>query len=457
MTPTRSASLPLARRRLSGAAVGLSLALALSGCGLTGREPDAPPLPEVALPAPQPAAAAMARGAFAGFVRGAVLAGPGTAASVARVAAADAEAEGAARANRPELTLSLDAAATSLAGGSSAGLVPALGLAQTLFDFGATRRLSEAAQARLRAAEAEQAAALTRLALDVVEAVAALELERRRAVLAEDDREGHAELLAGITARAEAGTGTEGEVLTARGRLAGAEAAAVAARGAVNAAEARLEELAGPGHAAPPPLPAAPALAPVPVGGAATPELAAREAALAAARADLAAAEARRMPVAALNLSARQDADGDEDLSGSLGLDYTADTQGRRRTAVAAAAARLAEAEAEREAAARAATRAARQAADALATARDRAAAARRATEAERAAFAAAEAEVERGRRPATALLDARRDLTQAERLLAEAEMALKLAGWRQLARDAALLSALGLPLPGAAPVAVAR
>lgn len=438
------------RRHLTGAAA--AVLMALSACTLAA--PPAEPPPAVALPAPEPAAAAMATTPFAAYLRGAVLAGPGTAASVARVARAGAEAEGAARAYLPALSLSLDAAAEGLAGGAAYGIVPTLSLAQHLFDGGARKRAAEAAQARLRLAEAEQARALTGHALDLVEAVAALERARAEARLAAEDRAAHVTLLDGIARRAAAGAGTEGEVLTARGRLAGAEAAELAAQGAVRAAEARLDELAGPGWPAAPPLPEAPRLAPVPLGGAETAELAARRAALAAARADLAAAEARLLPTAGLTLSAARPGDGaGTETSAGLGLDYEIDARGSRRAGVAAALAGLAEAEAGVEAATRAAERAGRQAADALETARGSAAAADRAALAERAAFAATEAEVDRGRRPATALLDARRDLTRAETLLVQARMAERLAGWRLLALDGRLLSALGLPLPGAAPV----
>jgi len=438
------------RRRPLGAA--LCLVVALSACTLGAPPPDVPP--ELALPAPEPAAAAMAATPFAGFVRGAVLSGPGTAASVARVARAGAEAEGALRAYRPDLSLSLNAAAESLASGNVYGLVPTATLAQVLFDGGARRLAGHAAQARLQAARAEQAAALTGLALDVVAALAELELARSRAALAGRDRAAHAALLDGIARRAEAGAGTEGEVLTARGRLAAAEAAEIAAQGAVRSARARLEELAGAGRPVPPSPPMAPRLRPVALAGAATPDLARRQAELDAAKAELEAAQARRLPVAGLSASASRPADGDgAEAAAGLALDYDIDTKGRRRADLAAAAARLDEARAALETARRAAIRAERQAADAIVTARDRAAAAERAAEAERAAFAATEAEVDRGRRPATALLDAQRDLTRAELTLAEARNAELLAGWRALAIDGRLLSALGLPLPGAAPV----
>lgn len=445
--------MPPAPLRLTLAALAVA---ALASCALKGG-PPAEPLPEVALPAPQPAAAAMARGDFAAYVRAAVLTGPGAAATVARVAEAEAVVEGAARGYRPEIGLSLDAVAEQASGAGSSGLVPALRIVQAVFDGGARRREAEAAGARLSLAEAEQAGALARLALDVIEAVGALERAGAEAALAEADRAGHAELLAGIEARAAAGAGTEGEVLTARGRLAAAEAEAIAAGGAERAARARLDEVAGAVDRAPPPLVPAPTLRPVPLGGAATAALAARRAAVAAAEADLARATAQRLPVAALTVTARHDTDDDgEALTAGLGLDYDVDAAGKRRSAVAVAEARLAAARAELDAAERAATRQTKQDADALLTAGETAAAAARAVEAERAAYAATVAEVDLGRRPATALLDARRDLTRAERTLVRAETDLRLAGWRALARDGAILSALGLPLPGAVPVAVA-
>ena len=429
--------------------------LVLAGCALNGGPPAAP-LPEVALPAPQPAAAAMARGAFAGYVRVAVLTGPGSAASVARVAEAAAVADGAARAYRPEIALSLDAAAEQVAGVGSSGLVPGLRIVQALFDGGARRREGEAAAARLNLAEAEQAGALARLALDVIEAVGALEAARAEAALAEADRAGHAELLAGIEARTAAGAGTEGEVLTARGRLAASEAEAIAAAGAARAAQARLDEVAGAVTGTPPALAAAPRIGPVPLAGAASAALAVRRAAVAAAEADLARATAQRLPGVALTLGARRDpGDDDETLTAGLGLDYAVDTAGRRKSAVIAAEARLAAARAELDAAERAAARQSRQDADAIRTAADTAAAADRAVAAERAAYDATVAEVDLGRRPATALLDARRDLTRAERTLVRARVEARLAGWRALARDGAILSALGLPLPGGMPVAV--
>lgn len=429
---------------------------ALASCALKGG-PPAEPLPEVALPAPEPAAAAMAKGAFAAYVRAAVLTGPGAAATVARVAEAEAAVEGAARGYRPEIGLSLDMAAEQVSGAGSSGLVPALRIVQAVFDGGARRREAEATEARLSLAEAEQAGALARLALDVIEAVGAVERARAEAALAEADRAGHAELLAGIEARAAAGAGTEGEVLTARGRLAAAEAEEIAARGAARAAQARLDEVAGAVEREPPPLVSAPLLTPVPLAGAATAALAARRAAVAAAEADLARAAAQRLPVTALTVTARKDADEDgETLTAGLGIDHDIDTAGKRRSAVAVAEARLAAARAELDAAERAAARQARQDADALFTAAETAAAAARAVAAERAAFAATVAEVDLGRRPATALLDARRDLTRAERTLVRADTEFRLAGWRALARDGAILSALGLPLPGSAPVAVA-
>jgi outer membrane protein TolC len=454
MTPlSRGRRVPGGQRSASRLALFGSF-IVLSACAFSIADKAEPPLPEVVLPAPQPAAARMSASPFAAYVRGAVLAGPGAEASVARVALARAELDAARNAYVPRLSLALGAAAGQAEGAASYGIVPGLQLAQTVFDGGAGRMRSQAAAARLVEVEAEQAIVFTRLAFSVIEAMAELELAERLAALSEEDRLAHEELVSGIRQRLEAGAGTEGETLTAIGRLQASEAAAIAARGAARSARARLDELAGQSRPEPPVLPQAPVLEDIPIGGQSTAELSARIVAVTAASLELGAARARGLPGAELSVSLSRPGRG-EDIRQSAGLDvgYEVDAAGRRSAAIAGAAARLAQAEADLEIARRAALRQDQTMLDELETARATAEAARSAAQTQRSAFAVTETEVSLGRRASTALLDARRDLTQAERALVQAEIELRLAGWRSLAIDARLLSALGLPLPGAAPV----
>lgn len=426
----------------------------IPACTFSREDKAGPPLPNVVLPVPQPAAARLSASPFAAYVRGAVLAGPGAEASVARVALARAELDAARNAYVPRLSLALGAAASQSDGAASYGIVPGLQLAQTVFDGGAGRMRAQAAAARLVEVEAEQAIVFTRLAFSVIEAMADLELAERIAALSEEDRRAHEELVAGTRQRLEAGAGTEGETLTAIGRLQASEAAAIAARGAARSALARLDELAGQSGPKPPELPQAPVLEKIPIGGQSTAELTARTVAVTAAGLELGAAQARGLPGAEFSVSLSRPGRG-EDIQQSAGLDvgYEVDAAGRRKALVAGATARLAQAEADLELARRSALRQDQTMADELETARATAEAARNAAQTQRSAFTVTETEVSLGRRASTALLDARRDLTQAERALAQAEVELRLAGWRALATDARLLSALGLPLPGAAPV----
>lgn len=344
--------------------------------------------------------------------------------------------------------VSLGAEATSALNGSSR-TTPLVEVTQLIYDGGASRSRTAAAQARVVQSRSDRIAELSTAAYEAVRAHQDLHSARQRLHLAERNRSAHARILSQIEQRVNAGAGAGADLETARSRLASARTREVEARvnrdRAISAYRQVFDTMPPASVSATPKAPPLPAQSDAQITND-SPRLRSLNASLKAAEGDLAAARAARRPMVSFGVTGQRDLNNNGvDVGVNLGLDYDLGLQGRQKAAIRRAEARMQQLEAEREALRR---DIARSLADVRADQRAgyaRIAAARDAVNANEAAVAAAQDRFSIGRQNLLGLLDAQRDLYNAGEALIAAEREMALTGYAALSLTGDILDAFDI------------
>ncbi|MBC7132935.1 MAG: TolC family protein [Roseovarius sp.] len=388
----------------------------------------------------------LARTEFGREVARAVETSPDLAASSAGVRAARARADAERRGYYPRFSLASTLGTLVDGSLSSNGLTPMLRIVQLVYDGGESASRRVAAEARVfesRRARQELAAAR---ALNAVVAWHDLYAARARLEISLENVRAHERVLAVAQERADAGAGGNVDVLTTEARLATARARAAEAQASAERAEAAF---AASFDAAPPARLAAPPESPdLPdIGDAAlmatSPRILAIEARIAAAEAEVAVTRAQRLP--SLSVDGRVRRSG---TTATLDAELDTGAPGSQRARIAAAEAERDAIAAEREVLARDILRAlADRRADQRASA-VRLSSARASVSANRATVEASREEFSIGRRSLIGLLDAERDLLEANEILIATEREVALSGYAALALTGDILDAFAIRLP---------
>ncbi|MTJ05097.1 MAG: hypothetical protein FH759_10455 [Sediminimonas qiaohouensis] len=344
--------------------------------------------------------------------------------------------------------VSLGAEATSALNGSSR-TTPLVEVTQLIYDGGASRSRTAAAQARVVQSRSDRISELSTAAYEAVRAHQDLYSARQRLRLAERNRGAHARILSQIEERVTAGAGASADLETARSRLASARSREVEARVQRDRAISAYRQVFN--TMPPATISGTPKAPPLPGDGDLqithnSPRLRSLSASLKAAEGDLAAARAARRPMVSFGVTGQRDLEkSGVDVGVNLGLDYDLGLQGRQKAAIRRAEARMQQLEAEREALRRDIVRSL---ADVRADQRAgsaRIAAARDAVNANEAAVAAALDRFSIGRQNLLGLLDAQRDLYNAGEALITAERELALTGYAALSLTGDILDAFDI------------
>lgn len=427
--------------------IGIAAALALSACA------SAPDLTKIsatfdAPPDVRPArvSAELARTDFGRRVNGAVEAHPQLAASSAGVRAAQARSDAEGRGFYPQFAVS--ATLGSLVNGAISGnsFNPVLRVMQLVYDGGASASRQVAAQARVFESRGGNLLTPAALALDAVAAWHDLRTARERARIAAENVRAHERAFSQVQARAEAGAGGNADVLTAQARLATARARAAESSARVERAEAGFAaafgQRAGTSLSAPPRAPQLPAQADETL-IATSPRILGMEARIAAAQADVAVAESQRFPRVRIDGVAQRGG-----TRATLDIEQDHGAPGSRQALIRAAQAQVDAVVAEREGLAREISRALSDLRSDQRAGAARVAAAREAVRANRATVDASREEFSIGRRSLLGLLDAERDLFEANESLIAAEREVALSGYAALALTGDILDAFAIRLP---------
>lgn len=390
---------------------------------------------------------------FGSEVSRAVTSHPDMAAGAARVRAAQGDLQAARAGSLPRLSLGLDLQAGLAGVATGTRYLPVVQVSQLLFDGGRTRARVQSARAGVVGEALARESAAAQLTLSAVESWYEVLHQRRLLALARNNRDEHQRFVEQIEDRLEAGAAAESDFLTARSRLADAVARLATTRGNLDRAEASYMEIFG---ELPNGLAAAPTAPHLPAGTdaeliATSPRLRGLDAEIEAATAALEAARAAGWPSIDLTVRGEHDPDtGDTSAEATSGPRYDVFDGGQRASNVARAEARLDELEAEK-------LSLERQIARTLAFLRSDARAGQERLRAARDAVAANEASVVAlldqfsvGRVGILQLLDAQRDLFQAQETLAAAQRDLALSGYAALALTGDILDAFGIVLPTA-------
>lgn len=388
----------------------------------------------------------IARTGFGQQVGRAVVGHPQLAASSAGVRAAQARADAEGRGFYPQLAVS--ATLGSLVNGaiSGNGFNPVLRVMQLVYDGGASASREVAAQARVFESRGGRQEIAASLALDAVAAWYDLRMARERAGIAAESVRAHERAFSQVQARAEAGAGGNADVLAAQARLATARSRAAEASARVGRAEAGFAatfgQQAAPSLANPPRAPQLPGQAEDAL-VATSPRIRGLDARIAAAQADVAVARSQRFP--------RVRIDGAVQRSGTratLDLEQDAGAPGSRQALVRAAEAQVEAVVAERAGLAREIVRALADLRSDQQAGAARVAAAREAVRANSATVEASREEFSIGRRSILGLLDAERDLFEANESLIAAEREVALSGYAALALTGDILDVFAISLP---------
>ncbi|MBK1634143.1 TolC family protein [Rhodovulum adriaticum] len=430
----------------------VALVLVLGGCTASPdlsaleAEFDAPPEQRAVR-----VSAAVAETGFGRQVAAAVSSSPRLNAANADLRAARAQEDGDRRAFMPRF--SLGATLGTGVGGGNTGLSPLLQVLQLVYDGGASASIRIAARARVFESRGARLEVASALALEAVEAwhglIAAGDLYR----LARQNEAVHRKLYTQVQDRAEAGAGTQSDLLTARARLADATSRRVEALSRQDRAQAIFREVFGhaPGDlAVPPAAPTLPRLADAEL-IASSPRIRGLEARVKAAEADLAATRATWFPRVQLQGTAERSAGGGTDSDLDMLLDFEPGAPGQKAAAIRASEARLAALQAERESLSREIRRALDVVRSDQRAGAARLQAARASVAANRATVDAAQEQFSIGRRSLIGLLDAQRDLYDASETLIAARQELALSGYAALALTGDILDAFAITLPAGA------
>lgn len=396
----------------------------------------------------------VARTDFGQQVGRAVTQHPQLSASSAGVRAAQARAEAEGRGFYPQFLVSATLASVANGAVTGGSVSPMLRVMQLVYDGGASASRQVAAQARVfesRGGRQEIAAAL---ALDAVTAWHDLRSARERARIAAENVRAHEQVLRQMRERADAGAGASADVLTTEARLATARARAADANARVDRAEAGFTAAFGthPGGVLPAP-PRAPGLPNQPDAMLieTSPRILGMEARIAAAKADVAVAQSQRFPRIRIDGAAQR-----RSSRATLDIEHDPDAPGSRQAQIRAAEAQLEAVQAERQGLARDILRALADLRSDQRAGAARVSAAREAVRANRATVEASQEEFMIGRRSLTGLLDAQRDLFEANEALIAAEREVALSGYAALALTGDILDVFAITLPHPAQTAAA-
>ncbi len=391
-----------------------------------------------------------ARSAFGQEIARAVTVDPTLGRSLADLRAAEAEKAAADGALRPDVSLGISAEARRVQDATSSDASPFLRVSQLVYDAGAARASRTAAEARVLQSRAQQIETGAQTTLAAVETYKRLVTSRRVLALAEENLNVLRTIAGQIEDRAAQGAGSTADILTAESRIADAETRRVDAQSRLDRAQAAFRRIFG---EIPANLPAAVSAPALPAEErdvlSQSPRLRAADARLKAAEADLATARARRQPAVELGATGRQaPSGGGADIGLDLSLEYSLDTRGERRAAIAAAEARRDAARAERDNLRREVREALAFVRSDQATGAARVVAAREAVRTNAASVEAARDQFRIGRRSLVDLLDAQRDYIRAEETLILAEQARFLTDYAALALTGDILDVFDIELP---------
>jgi adhesin transport system outer membrane protein len=439
-------------RRCPVPVLGAVLALSLGGCGwfplLDGsvfRDPGYTPPPARVAPslAPTP---------FGRDVVRAVTTDPLLAGSEARVRGSTAELDGTRALAMPQLSIGLDLVAGVLGVTTGTRYLPVVQVSQLLFDGGRMRARMEGARLGVVGRMIERDTLAAQITLNAAEAWFELAHQRRLLDVARRNLAVHETYIGQLDERLRAGTGIQGDVEIARGRLASAAARAATVQADLERAEANFARIFG---TVPRSLATAPLAPSLPPGTeseliANSPRLRGLDAAIIVAQAGVEAADASWWPTVTLGVRGQFDPQ-----TGRAGVEtfgsprYDVFTGGQHAAAVGVAAARLDELRAERRQLERDIVRTLSVLRSDARAGQLRLRSTRDAVRANAASVASARERFAIGRASILQLLDSQRDLASAEELASIAERDLSLSGYAALALTGDIVHAFGLSLPG--------
>lgn len=434
-----------------GPAVAVVLALCLGGCGF--------PLFDRSVfrdagyaPPPMRVAPSLAETPFGREVTRAVMTDPLLAGSEARVRGSTAELDGTRALAMPQLSIGLDLVAGVLGVTTGTRYLPVVQVSQLLFDGGRMRARMEGARLGVVGRMIERDTLAAQITLDAAEAWFELAHQRRLIDVARRNVAVHETYIAQLRDRLQGGTGIQGDLEIARGRLASAAARAATVQADLDRADANFGRIFG---LVPVRLGAAPLAPSLPPGTesdliANSPRLRGLDAAITVSQATVEAAEAAWWPTVTLGVRGQFDPE-----TGRAGVEtfgsprYDVFTGGQQAAAVAQASARLDELRADRRQLEREIVRTLAVLRSDARAGQQRLRATRDAVRANVASVASAQERFAIGRASILQLLDAQRDLAIAEELASVAERDLALSGYAALALTGDIVHAFGISLPG--------
>ncbi|WP_425079077.1 TolC family protein [Ruegeria denitrificans] len=391
--------------------------------------------------------AKLSSSAFGQRVRQAVETSPTLAQSNTRMDIASANQDAAEGAFLPQISLGINARSERVES-DIADVSPYLRISQLVYDGGAASGDLTAARARVLETRGDQIQTASATALAAIETYVLVLDQRKLLRIAADNVSVHEELVRQISERTAGGAGSNADVLTAQSRMADARTRLADARARTDRAEARYREVFGtfPGSL-PPPVPA-PLLnrsdAQIVMN---SPQIRRADAGLLAAKAEWSAAQARRKPNVRVAAFANQDDTRDANFGVDLSFNYELDSTGQRRAAIAAAEAKVKEAEFAREQLVREIMRELGFIRSDQKAGAERLRAARIAASANADSVTASRAQFSIGRRSLIEILDAQRDYVNAQERLILAEQSYFLTNYAALSLTGDILDLLGISL----------
>lgn len=391
-------------------------------------------------PAPE-----LSQSPFGQRIKAAIDANPDLAQSASRLEIAAANENSARGAFLPQVSVGINARSERY-DSEIADATPYLRISQLIYDGGAASNDLAAAKAHVLQSRGDQLQSAAAIALAAIEAYVLvldrqkiLDIERQNVVF-------HKNLVAQISKRSEQGAGSNADVLTARSRMADAQTRLADARARLDRANAQYYELFGNTPSNLPTPVAAPKLTRTDTQIVLDSPLVRRtEAAVLSSKAERSAILARRQPGVRLAAFADQDDSDDANFGVDLSFNYEIDSTGQRRAAIAAAEARVKEAEFVRDSA----IRDIRRELDFIRSDQNAGAirlnAARIAAKANADSVTAAQAQFTIGRRSLIEILDAQRDYVNAQERLILAEQNFFLTNYAALSITGDILDLLGV------------
>lgn len=394
-----------------------------------------------------PPSRSLTSSSFGTRIRNAVETSPDLAQSNTRVEAALAGLSAAEGAFLPAFSLGLNAR-TERIDSDIADVSPYLRVSQLVYDGGAAAGTLAAAEATFFESQGDRLQTASATALRAVEAYVLVTNRRKLLTITQNNVSVHEDIEAQIKERTAAGAGSVADVLKARSRTADARTRHADAVARADQADARFREVFGtsPGELAPPvPAPLLTRSDTQIVLG--SPQIRRADATLVAAKSELAAATARRLPEVRASAFANQDVDNDANFGLDLSVNYELDSTGIRRAQIATAQARVSEAEYSRDALIREISRELAFIRSDQKAGADRLREARTAAQTNAESVTAMQSQFRIGRRTLIEILDAQRDLVNAQERLIFAEQNFFLTNYAALSLTGDILDLLGISI----------